>query len=83
MKKIKVTVKSVAQANEIIEYWKDKSIELEVVVKKDLVVSNLESITLERKGGELILRLFNFETDIKAIVSDSYKLSFQEKPTIS
>ncbi len=43
MSKIKVTVKDLDQANEIIEYWKDKA-EIEIVVKENTTTENSDVV---------------------------------------
>lgn len=40
MSKIKVTVKSISQANEIIEYWSDKGVELFIEVRENTTAEN-------------------------------------------
>lgn len=40
MSKIKVTVKDIKTANEIIKFWKDEELNLEIVVKENTATAN-------------------------------------------
>lgn len=50
MSKIKVTVNSISQANEIIEYWNDKGVELYIGVKENTTDENSDVYSLKKVG---------------------------------
>ena len=50
MSKIKVTVNSISQANEIIEYWCDKEVELSIEVKENTTTNDSDVYSLKRVG---------------------------------
>ncbi len=62
MSKIKVIVKDLEQANEMVDFWKDKEVNFEIVVKENTTAENSDVINLRQhvlsphpKGTEIKL----------------------------
>lgn len=69
MTKIKVTVNTVNQANEMIEYWKDKEAELEIKLKPTCTGKCIDCNN-SKKSNQTVIEELNVKVNVESNVDE-------------